>query len=113
MLSAERNSLAVRDVLRACISDGICLLEGFEHFQSCRRIINPVLTVEQYYIKSPPTISKMKPTGTLSTLSLAINLSQATVYLAGDSTMALNGANDGVTDGTHTPIPSQTTQLPN
>ncbi|KAM0721375.1 hypothetical protein Q7P37_002299 [Cladosporium fusiforme] len=28
-----------------------------------------------------------------------LNLANATVYLAGDSTMALNGANDGITDG--------------
>jgi hypothetical protein len=36
---------------------------------------------------------------TLSMLAMATNLVHATVYLAGDSTMALHGANDGFTDG--------------
>lgn len=52
----------------------------------------------------------MKSTTTLSALALATKLAQATVYLAGDSTMALNGANDGITDGNQTPTPP--TQLP-
>jgi len=43
--------------------------------------------------------SKMKATTTLSAFIAAIELAQATVYLAGDSTMAKSGANDGVTDG--------------
>ena len=42
----------------------------------------------------------MRSTATLSALAAAIELAYATVYLAGDSTMALNGANDGITDGT-------------
>lgn len=42
----------------------------------------------------------MRTTSTLTTLAMAAELAHATVYLAGDSTMALNGANDGVTDGT-------------
>jgi hypothetical protein len=46
--------------------------------------------------------SKMKATTTLSALIAAVELAQATVYLAGDSTMADNGANDGVTDGSST-----------
>jgi hypothetical protein len=37
---------------------------------------------------------------TLSALAAAFELANATIYLAGDSTMAKNGANDGVTDGT-------------
>jgi hypothetical protein len=45
----------------------------------------------------------MKSITTLSALAFATKLAQATVYLAGDSTMALNGANDGITDGNHTP----------
>jgi hypothetical protein len=52
----------------------------------------------------------MRSTTTLSALALAMEIVHATVYLAGDSTMALNGANDGITDGNHTP--TQTTQLP-
>jgi len=43
--------------------------------------------------------TKMKTTATLSAFIAAVELAQATVYLAGDSTMANNGANDGVTDG--------------
>jgi hypothetical protein len=42
----------------------------------------------------------MRSITSLSTLAAAIELAHATVYLAGDSTMALSGANDGVTDGT-------------
>lgn len=41
----------------------------------------------------------MRSIVTLSALAAAIELAHATVYLAGDSTMAKNGANDGVTDG--------------
>ena len=41
----------------------------------------------------------MKSIATFSALAAAIELADATVYLAGDSTMAKNGANDGVTDG--------------
>ena len=37
---------------------------------------------------------------TLPALAAAFELANATIYLAGDSTMAKNGANDGVTDGT-------------
>lgn len=44
----------------------------------------------------------MKATTTLSAFIAAIELAQATVYLAGDSTMAKSGANDGVTDGSST-----------
>ena len=36
---------------------------------------------------------------TLSALAAAFELANATIYFAGDSTMAKNGANDGVTDG--------------
>jgi rhamnogalacturonan acetylesterase len=46
---------------------------------------------------------------TLSALAAAFELANATIYLAGDSTMAKNGANDGSTDGTssqHPTIPS-------
>jgi hypothetical protein len=60
---------------------------------------------QQHRINPPTTSSNMRPTTTISTLAFAINLANATVYLAGDSTMALNGANDGVTDGTHHPHP--------
>jgi len=45
----------------------------------------------------------MRAFTTLSALAAAFELAHATVYLAGDSTMALNGANDGVTDGTLPP----------
>lgn len=45
----------------------------------------------------------MRSTTTFSALAAAIELAHATVYLAGDSTMALNGANDGITDGTTFP----------
>jgi rhamnogalacturonan acetylesterase len=38
---------------------------------------------------------------TLSALAAAFELANATIYLAGDSTMAKNGANDGVTDGSY------------
>lgn len=41
----------------------------------------------------------MRSITTLSALATAIGQVHATVYLAGDSTMAKNGANDGVTDG--------------
>jgi hypothetical protein len=57
----------------------------------------------------------MKATTTLSAFIAAIELAQATVYLAGDSTMADNGANDGVTDGSSTtafPVPNQTHTQP-
>jgi len=40
---------------------------------------------------------------TLSALAAAFELAHATIYLAGDSTMAKNGANDGSTDGTSHP----------
>lgn len=36
---------------------------------------------------------------TLSALAAAFGLTDATIYFAGDSTMAKNGANDGSTDG--------------
>jgi rhamnogalacturonan acetylesterase len=42
----------------------------------------------------------MRVVVTLSALAAAFELAQATIYFAGDSTMAKNGANDGVTDGT-------------
>lgn len=48
----------------------------------------------------------MRTTITLSSLAAAIELAQATIYLAGDSTMALNGANDGITDGKNPSPPS-------
>lgn len=41
----------------------------------------------------------MKYIVTAAALATLCELAQATVYLAGDSTMARNGANDGVTDG--------------
>jgi hypothetical protein len=47
----------------------------------------------------------MKVTTTLSAFIAAIELAQATVYLAGDSTMAKSGANDGVTDGKSNNLP--------
>jgi hypothetical protein len=57
----------------------------------------------QLFLRSSITFSKdifkMKFTTTLSAFIAAIELAQATVYLAGDSTMAKAGANDGVTDG--------------
>jgi len=40
---------------------------------------------------------------TLSALAAAFELAHATIYLAGDSTMAKNGANDGSTDGISSP----------
>ena len=42
----------------------------------------------------------MRVAVTLSALAAAFELAHATIYLAGDSTMAKNGANDGSTDGT-------------
>ena len=42
----------------------------------------------------------MRVAVTLSVLAAAFELANATIYFAGDSTMAKNGANDGVTDGT-------------
>jgi len=47
----------------------------------------------------------MKAITTLSAFIAAVELAQATVYLAGDSTMADNGANDGVTDGSSLTFP--------
>jgi hypothetical protein len=41
----------------------------------------------------------MRFTPILAVLAAAIELTHATVYLVGDSTMAANGANDGSTDG--------------
>jgi hypothetical protein len=57
----------------------------------------------------------MRVTTTLSAFIAAVELAQATVYLAGDSTMANNGANDGVTDGSSKitlPYPNPTSSLP-
>jgi len=49
-----------------------------------------------------PTLSNMRGTTSLAFVALAMGsfAQAATVYLAGDSTMAKNGANDGATDGT-------------
>jgi rhamnogalacturonan acetylesterase len=52
----------------------------------------------------------MKATITLSALIAAAEMAQATVYLAGDSTMAKSGANDGVTDGQQ-PSPSHSRDI--
>lgn len=54
-------------------------------------------------------MSMMKSVATLSALAAAIGQAHATVYLAGDSTMAKNGANDGVTDGEYPPTLLNTT----
>jgi hypothetical protein len=54
----------------------------------------------------------MKVTTTLSAFIAAIELAQATVYLAGDSTMAKSGANDGVTDGPSPPLSHLTFKTP-
>lgn len=56
-------------------------------------------TIYHRQIRPPRHTIKMKATTTLWTFIAAVELAQATVYLAGDSTMADNGANDGVTDG--------------
>jgi len=41
---------------------------------------------------------------TISALAAAFELAHATIYFAGDSTMAKNGANDGSTDGKPTQL---------
>lgn len=48
---------------------------------------------------------------TLAALATPVMEKRATrtIYLAGDSTMAKNGANDGSTDGTIPPFPSYQT----
>lgn len=50
-------------------------------------------------VSGQPSATNMKYIVTAAALATLCELSQATVYLAGDSTMARNGANDGVTDG--------------
>jgi hypothetical protein len=53
----------------------------------------------------------MRVATTLGALAAAFELAHATIYLAGDSTMAKNGANDGVTDGTYI-LPSPSHSIP-
>lgn len=50
-------------------------------------------------VSGQPSATNMKYIVIAAALATLCELSQATVYLAGDSTMAKNGANDGVTDG--------------
>lgn len=55
--------------------------------------------VSQSLSTHPSTMPIMIDSKVLSTLFSCACLAGAKVYLAGDSTMALNGANDGITDG--------------